>query len=74
MPAVHAYPVTSAMGLCALPVRSPIERLLLCSDQVVPALGMEGAMLAAWSAARIISRSDRSKERMLKGLWTKVEI
>ncbi len=74
MPAVHTYPVTSALGLCALPVRSPIDRLLLCSGQVVPALGTEGAMLAAWSVARIISRSDRSKERMCRGLWTKVEI
>jgi hypothetical protein len=74
MPAVYAYPVTSGLGLCALPVRSPIDRLLLCSSQVVPGLGKEGSLLAAWSAARIISRADRSKERMCKGLWTKVEI
>jgi phytoene dehydrogenase-like protein len=74
MPRIHAYPVTSGMGLCALPTRTPVGHLLLCNDQIVPGLDMEGQLLAAISTARIVSRSDRSKEWMRKGLWTKAEI
>lgn len=71
---VYGYPVTSAFGLAALPVRTPFQKLLLCNRQVVPGLGAEGELLAAWSTARIVTRSDRKKEWMRRGLWTKVEI
>lgn len=71
---VYGYPVTSGLGVCALPVRTPIKRLLLCNDQVVPGLGQEGELLAAWSAARVVTRSDRKKELMRRGRWTKAEI
>jgi glycine/D-amino acid oxidase-like deaminating enzyme len=74
MRAVYGYPVTTALGTSAMPVRTPIRRLLLCNDQVVPSLGEEGELLAAWSAARIVARSDKKKEWMRRGLWTKVEI
>jgi hypothetical protein len=73
MATVCGYPVTSALGTCALPVRTPVRRLLLCSEQVAPGLGMVGEMLAAWSCARVITRSDRRKEWMKRGLWTRVE-
>ncbi len=71
---VHGFPVRSTFGVCAMPVRTPIRRLLLCNDQVVPGLGVEGAFLAAWSAARVVTRSDRRKEWMRRGLWTKIEL
>lgn len=74
MQAVHAYPVPTTLGTCALPVRTPVKRLLICNSQVVPGLGMEGLMLAAWSVARIVTRSDRKKAWMRGRLWTKVEI
>ena len=74
MEPLHGYPVRSAYGLFAMPVRTPVRRLLLCSDQVVPGLGREGAFLAAWSAARVVTRSDRRKEWMRRGLWTKIEL
>jgi hypothetical protein len=74
MPTVHGYPVMSALGLCALPVRSPIKKLLLGSLQVCPGLGDESAFVTAWSVARIITRSDRRKEQLRRSLWTKVEI
>jgi len=74
MERVHGYPVPSALGVCALPVRTPIRRLLMCNGQVAPGLGQEGEFLAAWSAAKVISRADRKKERMRRGLFTKVEI
>lgn len=74
MPVVHGYPVRSTFGICAMPVRTPIKRLLLCNGQVVPGLGLEGSLLTAWSAARVVTRSDRRKEWMRRGLWTKLEI
>jgi hypothetical protein len=71
---IHAYPVTSALGLCAMPIHTPVRNLMLCNGQIAPGLGMEGLLLTAWSTARLITRSDPSKERMCRGLWTKVEI
>ena len=73
MRAVHGYPVTTALGLSALPVRTPLRGLLLCSGQTTPGLGMEGQMLAAWSAARVVTRADKRKAWMRGRLWTKVE-
>ncbi|MFW6050353.1 MAG: hypothetical protein ACODAU_04220 [Myxococcota bacterium] len=74
MPVVYGYPLKAALGLGGMPVRTPIRRLLLCNGQVVPGLGTEGEFLAAWSAARVISKSDRKKAWMRRGRWTKVEI
>ncbi|MFK7992433.1 MAG: hypothetical protein AB8I08_40805, partial [Sandaracinaceae bacterium] len=74
MQAVFGYPVVSGLGVCALPVRAPIKRLLICNGQVAPGLGLEGAFLTAWSAARLVSRSDRKKEWMRRGRWGKLEI
>jgi hypothetical protein len=71
---VHGFPVSTALGVCALPVRTPIKRLLLCNDQNVPGLGLEGLFLAAWSAARVVSKSDRRKDWMRRGRWGKLEV
>ena len=40
----------------------------------LPALGQEGELLAAWSAARIITRTDQRKEHMRREMWSKVEL
>ncbi len=74
MQALHAFPVWSHSGLCALPVRTPIRKLLLCNTQVMPALGMEGQLLAGSSAARIIAGADRSREWMRRRPWSRVRI
>ncbi|MBC7171711.1 MAG: hypothetical protein H5U40_04760, partial [Polyangiaceae bacterium] len=74
MEVLYGYPVRGALGVCAMPIRMPIRRLLLCNEQVVPGLGLEGSFLTAWSAARIVTKSDRKKEWMRRGLWTKVEL
>ena len=74
MEALHGYPVRGALGICGLPVRTPVRRLLLCNDQIVPGLGAEGAFVTAASVARVVARKDRRKEWMRRGLWTKVEI
>lgn len=74
MPVVYSYPVVSALGLCAVPLRSPIKHLLLCNSQVVPGLGSEGLLLAARGAARLVTWADRSRSWMRRRLWTKVEM
>ncbi len=73
METVYGYPLASTLGVCALPVRMPIQRVLLCGSQVVPGLGLEGQLLAAWSAVRIVSRSDKRPAVLRRGLWTKLE-
>ena len=74
MTVTHDYPVTTYFGLCAMPVRTPIRHLLLCNRQVLPSLGLEGQLLAAASAARIVSHADRRREWMRQGLWNRVRI
>lgn len=73
MDTLYGYPIASSLGLCALPVRTPIKRLLIANQQVVPGLGVEGQLLAAWSAARLVSRSDKRPAVLRRGLWTKLE-
>jgi phytoene dehydrogenase-like protein len=64
----------SFLSLGAEPVRGPIGRALLVGSSVLPALGQEGELLAAWSAVRVITRADGQKERMRRAMWSKVEI
>jgi hypothetical protein len=64
----------SFLSLGAEPVRGPIGRTLLVGSSVLPALGQEGELLAAWSAVRVITRADGQKERMRRAMWSKVEI
>ena len=37
-------------------------------------LCQEGERLAAWGAARLVTRSDRKKALMRRDTWTKMEI
>lgn len=62
------------LGLAGEPIRGPIERTLLVGRSVLPGLGQEGQLLAAWGAARLVTRTDRKKERMRRDMWSKVEI
>jgi phytoene dehydrogenase-like protein len=62
------------LGLAGEPIRGPIERTLLVGRSVLPGLGQEGQLLAAWGAARLVTRTDRQKERMRRDMWSKVEI
>jgi phytoene dehydrogenase-like protein len=74
MRGVYAFPVTSALGLCAMPVRTTIGGLLLCGTQVTPGLGLEGELLAASAAARVVCRADRKQPWLRRRLWPKVEM
>lgn len=73
MQVVYAYPQTRVHGCCALPLRTPIDRLLLCNGQVVPGLGLEGRFVTAWSAAKLVTRA-LGRAWMNRGRWTKVEL
>ncbi|MBW2460690.1 MAG: hypothetical protein JRH11_03525 [Deltaproteobacteria bacterium] len=74
MRAIHGYPVPGTLGIGGLPQKTPVRRFLVCSEQVLPGLGEEGELLTAWSAARFVTRADKRKERMRRGLWTKAEL
>jgi hypothetical protein len=62
------------LGLAGEPIRGPVERTLMVGRSVLPGLGQEGQLLAAWGAARLVTRTDRQKERMRRDMWSKVEI
>ena len=61
-------------GLAGEMLRGPLGNAFLVGKSVMPALGQEGELLAAWSVARIITRTDRKKERMRREMWSKVEL
>jgi hypothetical protein len=40
---------------------------------VLPCLGQEGELLAAWGVARIITGSDNRRARMRRDMWSRIE-
>jgi len=61
-------------GLAGEPIRTPLGNVFVAGRSTLPALGQEGELLAAWGVARIITRTDRRKEKMLREMWSKVEL
>lgn len=61
-------------GLAAEPLRTPLGGAFVVGPSALPALGLEGELLAAWSAARMITRTDRRRERMRRDMWNKIDI
>lgn len=55
------------------PVRGPIPGTYLVGKTVLPALGQEGELMAALSAARIVTRRDRARQRMRRQMWSKID-
>ena len=74
MAALFALPAQSWAGLAGEPVRYPLKGLLGVGPSVLPALGQEGEVLAAVSASRLITQTDKQRERMRKELWRKMEV
>ncbi len=64
----------SFLSVAGEAVRGPIGRSLLVGSSVLPALGQEGELLAAWSAVRVITRADGKKERIRRAMWSRIEI
>ncbi|HEX4338620.1 MAG TPA: NAD(P)-binding protein [Polyangiaceae bacterium] len=55
------------------PVRGPVPGTYLVGSTVLPALGQEGQLIAAASAARLVTRKDRAREKLRRDMWTKIE-
>jgi hypothetical protein len=58
----------------AEPIRAPLAGAFVVGPSTLPALGQEGELLAAWSAARLVTRTDRRRERMRREMWNKIEL
>jgi 2-polyprenyl-6-methoxyphenol hydroxylase-like FAD-dependent oxidoreductase len=61
------------LELAGEPVRGPIPGTYLVGPTVLPALGQEGQLLAAWGACRIITKKDKNRQKMRRQMWTKIE-
>jgi len=61
-------------GLAGEPIRTGLGNVFVTGRSTLPALGQEGELLAAWGVARVITRTDRRKEKMLREMWSKVEL
>jgi phytoene dehydrogenase-like protein len=75
-PMVPRFQVTrpGLSGLAGEPIRTALGNVFVTGKSVLPALGQEGELLAAWGVARVITRTDRRKEKMLREMWSKVEL
>jgi len=65
------YPTRRALGVCALPTRTPVQGVFLCNDQVCPGLGFEGAFLTATTASRHVASHYRSRDWLRRGPWAR---
>ncbi|MGE0321574.1 MAG: phytoene desaturase family protein [Polyangiaceae bacterium] len=61
------------LELSGEPIRGPIPGTYLVGRTVLPALGQEGSLLAAWGAVRAITRRDRTRQKMRRQMWSKIE-
>jgi len=61
------------LELSGEPVRGPVPGTYLVGKTVLPGLGQEGELIAAWSAARVITGKDRERQRMRRQMWSKIE-
>jgi len=61
------------LELSGEPVRGPVPGTFLVGRTVLPGLGQEGELIAAWSVARVITGKDRKRQRMRRQMWSKIE-
>lgn len=61
-------------GLAGEPLRTPLGGAFVVGRTTMPALGQEGELLAGWSVARLVTKTDRQKERMRREMWRKIEL
>lgn len=61
------------LGIGGEPIRGPISGTYLVGSSVLPGLGQEGEVQAAWGAARILTQKDRPRQRLRQRMWTKIE-
>jgi hypothetical protein len=61
------------LGLAAESVRGPIRGTYLVGKTVLPALGEEGELVAAWSAAQLVTGKDAHRQRRRRQMWSKLD-
>jgi hypothetical protein len=61
------------LGLAAEPVRGPIRGTYLVGKTVMPPLGEEGELVAAWSAAQLVTGKDAHRQRRRRQMWSKLD-
>lgn len=61
------------LDLAAEPVRGPIKNTYLVGKSVLPGLGQEGELMAAFGAAKLITRKDGARQKMRRQMWSKIE-
>lgn len=61
-------------GLAAEPLRTPLGGTFVVGPSTLPALGQEGELIAAWGVARMITKTDRKREKMRRDMWSKIEL
>lgn len=74
MPSLYRLEDDELHGLAGEPLRTTVDHAYVAGASSLPALGQEGELLAAWGVARIITKKDRRKEKMLREMWSKVEL
>ena len=73
MPELWEVQPAGLSGLGGEPVRGPIPNTYLVGKTVLPALGQEGELIAAWSAAKLITRRDGARQNMRRQLFAEIE-
>ena len=61
------------LDLAGEPVRGPIPNTYLVGKTVLPGLGQEGELMAAFGAAKLITRKDGARQKMRRQMWSKIE-
>ena len=74
MGTLFSLPEKSWAGIAGEPIRYPLAGMFGVGPSVLPALGQEGEVLAAISVARLITQTDKPRERMRKEMWRKMEV
>jgi phytoene dehydrogenase-like protein len=71
----HLWKVEPAgyLDLAGEPVRGPIPNTYLVGKTVLPGLGQEGELMAAFGAAKLITRKDGARQKMRRQMWSKIE-
>jgi phytoene dehydrogenase-like protein len=73
IPQIEAHPA-ELHGLAGDALRAPLGNAFVVGRTCMPAHGQEGELLSAWGVARIITRTDRRKEKMRREMWSKIEL
>ena len=64
---------TGYLEVAGEPIRGPIPHTYLVGKTVLPGLGQEGELMAAFGAARLITRKDGARQKMRRQMWRKIE-